>query len=104
MALTDDLKAQNIPFMASAICLLRSVNEDGDPVYCYIKIYDHMLGQLALFLKERPSDAFDPAEYGQILAIGYGEPDEKTRKKMKKDYGYDDTQQLMLITPEAPRD
>ncbi|MBI1276355.1 hypothetical protein GC177_10370 [bacterium] len=102
MALTDDLTAKGIPYRAAAICLMRTVNEEGRKVFCYLKIYDEHLGRFALFLKE-DGGLFNPADYGEILAIGFDEPDDDTRRKMKEEFGYDESEQLMLITPETPR-
>ncbi len=62
------------------VILLQGKNVYGDPIYTYIQL---TLRSLQLLRdKMRKTEDFMPAEYGEVLAAGRGEPTAELRSEM----------------------
>lgn len=62
------------------VILLQGKNVFGDQIYTYIRMSLRSLQQLRDKMKR--NDNFMPAEYGEVLAAGRGEPSPELRSEM----------------------
>lgn len=62
------------------VILLQGKNVFGDQIYTYLRLSLKSLQQLRD--KMRKNDNFMPAEYGEVLAAGKGEPSQELRSEM----------------------
>ncbi len=76
------------------VILLQGTNLAGDEVYSYVKVIGRDLKRM--FAKMRAGENFRPAEYGEVIAAGSGEPPEDVREEMKKEYN-------MIDVPMPPK-
>ena len=66
------------------VILLQGKNVFGDQIYTYIRLSLRSLQQLRDKMKK--NENFMPAEYGEILAAGRGEPSAELRSEMAVTY------------------
>lgn len=62
------------------VILLQGKNVYGDPIFTYLQLTLKSLQQLRD--KMRAAQDFMPAEYGEVLAAGRGEPSDELRSEM----------------------
>lgn len=67
------------------ILLLRGENSDKEKIWAYVGVRADKLEE---FMKAQESDVFFPDEYGVVIESGTGEPDDETKEKMTKEYGF----------------
>ncbi len=72
--LDDALLAEKV------VILLQGKNVYGDPIFTYLQLTLRSLQQLRD--KMRKAEDFMPAEYGEVLAAGRGEPSAEMRSEM----------------------
>lgn len=72
--LDDELLSEKV------VILLQGKNVFRDPIFTYLKLTLKSLQQLRD--KMRKSEDFMPAEYGEVLAAGRGEPSSEMRSEM----------------------
>jgi len=66
------------------IVLLQGSNMFGDSVYSYVRLIGRSLREM--FAKMQKGENFKPAEYGEVLAAGRGEPSDEVRAEMRETY------------------
>lgn len=79
------------------VILLQGKNVFGDMIYTYLRLSLKSLQQLRD--KMRKNDNFMPAEYGEVLAAGKGEPSNELKSEMAVTYNMID---VPRPKPEAP--
>lgn len=79
------------------VILLQGKNVFGDLIYTYLRLSLRSLQQLRD--KMRKNDNFMPAEYGEVLAAGKGEPSAELKSEMAVSYNMID---VPRPRPEAP--
>ena len=66
------------------VLLMNGTNPFGDEIYSYVKINGRNLKKM--FVKMQMGENFKPADFGEILAAGRGEPSPEVRKEMCQTY------------------
>ena len=66
------------------VILLQGTNIHGDPIYSYLQLTIRSLQQLRD--RMRSGEKFLPADFGEVLAAGRGEPDNELRSEMAVTY------------------
>lgn len=87
-ACVNELSRSEKILAAKTVCILlvRGEDPDGTPIYAYVGV---RADKLKPFMEAQASGIFYPEEFGVIVASGAGEPDEETRARMERDYGFD---------------
>ena len=71
------------------VILLQGSNHFGDPIYSYLQLTIRSLEQLRNCM--RRGDKFLPADFGEVIAAGKGEPSAELRSEMAVTYNLVDT-------------
>lgn len=79
-----------------SICLVKGTTPDGQVGYTYVAV---PMDKVEAFAIAQAKGNFTPAEFGSILAAGYGEPPEDVRQRMVDDFGFNHEE--MLVFPNA---
>jgi hypothetical protein len=82
------------------VCILMVRGEDpqSKKIYAYVGI---RADKLEDFMEAQRKGLFYPEDYGVVLASGEGEPDEETRERMTREYGFN--HQAMIDIPDATK-
>lgn len=81
------------------VILLQGKNVYADPIYTYLQLTLRSLQQLRD--KMRKAEDFMPAEYGEVLAAGRGEPTAEQRSEMALTHNMVDVPRPKAATPPA---
>jgi len=76
------------------ILLVRGEDPEGGGIYAYVAVRADKLEE---FMQAQQSGEFYPEDYGVIIESGSGEPDDETRGRMERDYGFN--HQTMVDVP-----
>lgn len=79
VSLDDDMMEEVV------VILLQGKNVYNDPIYIYLKL--KLKDLMALRAKMAKREDFMPAEYGEVLAAGKGEPSAELRSEMAITHG-----------------
>jgi hypothetical protein len=66
------------------VILLRGKNTKGDQIYCYVKITLPNVQRFKAAL--RSHNAFNPSDFGTVVAAGKGEPPREVQAEIRKKY------------------
>ncbi len=80
------------------VLLVRGENPEGGKIYAYVAVRADKLEE---FMEAQKKGMFYPEEHGMILAAGEGEPDQATRDRMTKEYGFN--HQAMMDIPDPKK-
>lgn len=80
------------------VLLVRGQNQDGKGIYAYVAV---RADKLEDFMEAQKKGLFYPEEHGLILASGEGDPDEETKARMTKEYGFNHG--AMMNIPDAEK-
>lgn len=78
----------------SYVFLYRAKTAKGEDAYLYIAVPKDRMEPFAVAMRTQSSMNFE--EYGEILASGYGEPDDETKAWMEKNYAFDHANAMQL--------
>lgn len=83
-----------------AILFLMGKGANG-PRYVYLSVRMDELKKLSE--AQARGTAFEPADYGRVLACGDGYPDADVKARMEDEYGFDHTDYVDLLNPADDR-
>ena len=82
------------------IMLIEAVAADDRPAFYYLAIKENMLGKFKK-ISEKKQD-FDLADYGSVVASGYGQPSPEVLEYMEANFGFNHAAAPRLrMTPEG---
>jgi len=80
------------------VLMVSGKSQDGKKIYAYVAV---RADKLEDFMEAQRKGLFYPEEYGLVLASGEGEPDEETKTRMTREYGFNHN--AMMSIPDADK-
>ena len=80
------------------VLLVRGQDNQGKNIYAYVAVRADRLEE---FMEAQKKGLFHPEDHGLILASGEGEPDEATKERMTREYGFN--HDAMMSIPDTQK-